>query len=150
MLLFWSILQYFWPALSDNWSWKPIFAIFESGQFRSFTVILILCLLVLTFVSTNRLDPDLTRIQKASHLILTMISPDKSCFENSVDPDKLASQSVGRMTNMKKMIFSPSAAVIIGYFCTKPSSWIYKLNIQWFCLVWFFSSQLTIWQHDQG
>ena len=20
----WSILQYFWPALSDNWSWKPI------------------------------------------------------------------------------------------------------------------------------
>ena len=22
---FWSILQYFWPALSDNWSWKPFF-----------------------------------------------------------------------------------------------------------------------------
>ena len=21
----WSILQYFWPALRDNWSWKPIF-----------------------------------------------------------------------------------------------------------------------------
>ena len=21
----WSILQYFWPALSDNWAWKPIF-----------------------------------------------------------------------------------------------------------------------------
>ena len=20
----WSILQYFWPALSDNWFWKPI------------------------------------------------------------------------------------------------------------------------------
>ena len=29
----WSILQYFWPALSDNWSWKPIFGLFESGRF---------------------------------------------------------------------------------------------------------------------
>ena len=29
----WSILQYFWPALSDNWSWKPIFIFFESGGF---------------------------------------------------------------------------------------------------------------------
>ena len=29
----WSILQYFWPAFSDNWSWKLIFGLFESGQF---------------------------------------------------------------------------------------------------------------------
>ena len=29
----WSILQYFWPALSDDWSWKPIFCVFESGRF---------------------------------------------------------------------------------------------------------------------
>ena len=28
-----SILQYFWPALNDNWSWKPIFGLFESGLF---------------------------------------------------------------------------------------------------------------------
>ena len=28
----WSILQYFWPALSDNWSLKPIFGHFESGS----------------------------------------------------------------------------------------------------------------------
>ena len=28
-----SILQYFQPALSDNWSWKPIFGLFESGRF---------------------------------------------------------------------------------------------------------------------
>ena len=28
-----SILQYFWPALRDNWSWKPIFGLFESGGF---------------------------------------------------------------------------------------------------------------------
>ena len=27
------ILQYFWPALSDNWSWKPIFRLFEGGHF---------------------------------------------------------------------------------------------------------------------
>ena len=30
----WSILQYFWPALSDNWSGKPISGLFESGHFR--------------------------------------------------------------------------------------------------------------------
>ena len=30
----WSILQCFWPALSDNQSWKSIFGLFESGCFR--------------------------------------------------------------------------------------------------------------------
>ena len=30
----WIMLQYFWPALSDNRSWKPIFGLFESGRFR--------------------------------------------------------------------------------------------------------------------
>ena len=29
----WSILQYFWPALSDSWSEKQ-FRVFESGRFR--------------------------------------------------------------------------------------------------------------------
>ena len=29
----WSILQYFWPALSDNRSCKPILCRFESGLF---------------------------------------------------------------------------------------------------------------------
>ena len=29
----WSILQYFWPALSNKWFWKPIFGLFESGRF---------------------------------------------------------------------------------------------------------------------
>ena len=28
-----GILQYFWAALSNNWSWKPIFGLFESGRF---------------------------------------------------------------------------------------------------------------------
>ena len=31
---FLSILQYFCPALSDNWSWKPIFGLFKKGRFR--------------------------------------------------------------------------------------------------------------------
>ena len=35
----WSILQYFWPALSDNWSWKPIFGlVFEWPLKTGFTV----------------------------------------------------------------------------------------------------------------
>ena len=29
----WSILQYFRPALSDNWSSEPICGLFESGHF---------------------------------------------------------------------------------------------------------------------
>ena len=29
----WSILQYIWPALSDSWSWKTNFGIFESDRF---------------------------------------------------------------------------------------------------------------------
>ena len=30
----WSILQYFWPASSNNWSWKPILVFFLSGLLR--------------------------------------------------------------------------------------------------------------------
>ena len=30
----WSILQYFWPSLSDNRSWKPILVYFLSGRLR--------------------------------------------------------------------------------------------------------------------
>ena len=30
----WSILQYFWPALRDNRSWKPILIFFLSGCLR--------------------------------------------------------------------------------------------------------------------
>ena len=29
-----SILQYFWPALSNNWSWKPNLVFFLSGRLR--------------------------------------------------------------------------------------------------------------------
>ena len=29
----WNILQYFRPTLSDNFSWNPIFCLFESDPF---------------------------------------------------------------------------------------------------------------------
>ena len=29
----WNILQYFLPASRDNWSWKLIFCLFDSGLF---------------------------------------------------------------------------------------------------------------------
>ena len=36
----WSILQYFWPVLSDNQSWKPFFVFFFEWPLRTcFTVI---------------------------------------------------------------------------------------------------------------
>ena len=28
-----SMMQYFWSALSKNWSWKPIFGLFMNGPF---------------------------------------------------------------------------------------------------------------------
>ena len=47
----WSILQYFWPALSDNLCWKPIFVIFESGGFRQ--VLLYQCFILTTLYWLN-------------------------------------------------------------------------------------------------
>ena len=40
---FWSILQYFWPAFSDNWPWKPIFGLFDSGLFTQVFLYELLC-----------------------------------------------------------------------------------------------------------
>ena len=37
-----SILQYFWPALSENWSWKPIFGLFEIGYFTQVLLYMII------------------------------------------------------------------------------------------------------------
>ena len=39
----WSILQYFSPALSNNWSWNPIFSLFESGHFTQILLYFINC-----------------------------------------------------------------------------------------------------------
>ena len=36
----WSIVQYFWPTLRIDWSWKPIFGLLESGRF---TQVLLYC-----------------------------------------------------------------------------------------------------------
>ena len=33
-----SILQYFLPPLSKNWSWKPILSLFEVAFYTGFTV----------------------------------------------------------------------------------------------------------------
>ena len=32
----WSIMQYFWPALSDNWSWKPISGLLKEAVLNRF------------------------------------------------------------------------------------------------------------------
>ena len=39
----WSILQYFWPALSNNWYWKPILVFFLSGPLRQVLLYLSHC-----------------------------------------------------------------------------------------------------------
>ena len=39
----WSILQYFWPALRDNWTWKSICGLFESGHFTQVLLYIFLC-----------------------------------------------------------------------------------------------------------
>ena len=42
-----SFLLYIWPALSNNWSWKPNFGLFESGRFTQ--VLLYVLLLKVPF-----------------------------------------------------------------------------------------------------
>ena len=59
----WSILQYVWLALSDNWSWKPICGLFESGPFYTgFTV------------STNNLE----------HVLTSPINLNSSCWRSTM------------------------------------------------------------------
>ena len=48
----WNILQYFWPALSDNSSWKSIF---EDGRFRDrFYCILVQSFCLIWFFTSNQ------------------------------------------------------------------------------------------------
>ena len=61
----WSILQYFWPALSDNRSWKPILVFFLSGRLRQVLLYLYQVNMLLHFL--NEVD-DVKCMQK---LILT-------------------------------------------------------------------------------
>ena len=61
----WSILQNFWPALSNYWSWKLIFVIFLSGCLRQ----------VLLYVSTHfshclpidQVEPSALAVQQQGH-----------------------------------------------------------------------------------
>ena len=45
----WSILQYFLPALSDNWFWKPIFGLLEIGHFRQVLLYVQECKIAVTY-----------------------------------------------------------------------------------------------------
>ena len=49
-----SIPQYFWPGLSDNWLWKTIFCLFESGRFTQ--------VLLYTASFENSIDPVLSSL----------------------------------------------------------------------------------------
>ena len=47
----WSILQYCWPALSDNWYWKTIFGLFERVRFTQVLLYLPSCFLCNCYTS---------------------------------------------------------------------------------------------------
>ena len=50
------ILQYFWPALPYNWSWKQIVGLFESGHFTQ-VLLYILDLWIALKITTNSPPP---------------------------------------------------------------------------------------------
>ena len=62
-----SILQYFWPALSDNWSWKPNFGLlFEWPLKTGFTVFfrkIFLYVHLLVYVSMYQRDWNIDELQ---------------------------------------------------------------------------------------
>ena len=53
-MLSWSILQYFWPALSDNQSWKPILVFFLSGHLRQILLYSIILIMVPCNMNTRK------------------------------------------------------------------------------------------------
>ena len=74
----WSILQYFWPALSNNWSWKPFFVcLFEWPLKRGFTVLCWqfqtdqICCVFLFFNFLHLIFPLYPCNDDISHLLLT-------------------------------------------------------------------------------
>ena len=51
-----SILQYFWPTLSNNWSWKQIFGLFESDCFTQVLLYIdILCVQVYYIITSENI-----------------------------------------------------------------------------------------------
>ena len=59
----WSILQYVWPALSDNWFWKPICGLLRVAVLHRFYC---------SFMSAQSLEPEnsqyLVHIVYCNHL----------------------------------------------------------------------------------
>ena len=49
----WSILQYFWPALSDNWYWKPILVFFLSGRLKQVLLYHVFLINAIWFMKTS-------------------------------------------------------------------------------------------------
>ena len=88
-MLSWSILQYFWPALSDNWSWKLNIWSFLSGRlrqvllyskmFNTFLLILvmldILCIILLLkfYLTKNHVFWNLVPSAPSIHLIIRVV-----------------------------------------------------------------------------
>ena len=66
----WSILQHFWPALSDNWSWKPIFGLLRVAVLHRFH-----CICMLFCIITGHVD-----VPIYSHVISTSYAVFNSAF----------------------------------------------------------------------
>ena len=72
----WSILQYFWPALSDNLSWKPILVFFLSGCLRQ-----VYCIPERIF-SKKLILKNISRRQRNMKKILSMQTVKKKIHSN--------------------------------------------------------------------
>ena len=54
----WSILQYFWPALSNNWSEKNCFGLqFERPLQTGFTVLTLTMLIIFMYYTIPNFNP---------------------------------------------------------------------------------------------
>ena len=97
----WNILQYFWPALSDNWSWKPIFGVlFEWPLQTGFTIygspykILVL----ITYAKQPPLNINLDVSSRARNLIFGQKLPLLPCFVYARSEDS------GKTAHMRRLI----------------------------------------------
>ena len=77
------MLQYFWPALCNNWSWKPIFGLFESGHFTQALLYLYILEINLAYCLIFHMNPLLA---EDSHVISSLIwfLKAETTFENVV------------------------------------------------------------------
>ena len=71
-----SIAEYFWPAFSDNWSWKPICGLFESGHFTQ--VLLYTSPFYGRIHKSSNLQPLPGNLQLKNGLLQKTVTPHKS------------------------------------------------------------------------